>query len=137
MIWDVYYIYIYLLGRPDSVHNCSVANHSTDAFFLQCNEGFNGGLPQYFVLDLYEIHSQRLRTNVTSSIPAFSVTSLEPGSSFIAHVYAVNNKGRSELTPVPVFTMRLPEKILTREKRKMFSFIYYVTRFINYNLKEE
>jgi hypothetical protein len=107
-----------LAGRPDSVHNCSVANHSTESFFLQCSEGFNGGLPQYFVLELYELHSHKMRINMTSNVPNFSVNSLEPGLSFLAHVFAFNNKGRSEVNAVPVFTMRLPEKILTREKGK-------------------
>ena len=53
---------------------------------------------------------------MTTSISAFHVTGLEPGLSFHANVYAFNHKGKSEIAVIPVFTMRLPEKILTREK---------------------
>ncbi|XP_035703880.1 protein turtle isoform X2 [Folsomia candida] len=103
-------------GRPDTVHNCTVANHSTDSFFLYCTEGFNGGLPQSFILELRESQSDKLKANLTSHVPAFAVAGLEPGFTFTASVYAFNNKGRSEAASVTVYTMRLPEKILTREK---------------------
>jgi len=77
-------------------------------------EGFNGGIPQQFFLELYETRSKTLVTNVTSESSSFHVIGLEPGFSFSAHVYAYNNKGQSEVRVVPVYTMRLPEKILTR-----------------------
>ncbi|ODM99480.1 Nephrin [Orchesella cincta] len=107
--------HIIAAGRPDTVHNCTVANHSTDAVFLYCAEGFNGGLPQSFMLELFDSHYNKIRANITSIVPAFSVTGLEPGQSYVANVYAINNKGRSEPATVSVFTMRNPEKIRTRE----------------------
>jgi hypothetical protein len=77
-----------------------------------------GGLPQSFVLELYDVHSNKLKANLSSSIPAFAVSGLEPGHSFMAHVYAFNNKGRSDPSIVSVYTVGLPLKILTRETSK-------------------
>lgn len=90
------------------MHNCTVANHSTDSFFLYCTEGFNGGLPQSFIIELRESQNDKLKANLTSHIPAFAVAGLEPGLTFTASVYAFNNKGRSEAASVTVYTMRLP-----------------------------
>ncbi|OXA61211.1 Nephrin [Folsomia candida] len=115
-------------GRPDTVHNCTVANHSTDSFFLYCTEGFNGGLPQSFILELRESQSDKLKANLTSHVPAFAVAGLEPGFTFTASVYAFNNKGRSEAASVTVYTMRLPEKILTREKVILLLRVYCTRR---------
>ncbi|CAG7785777.1 unnamed protein product, partial [Allacma fusca] len=92
-------------GRPDTVHNCTQTNYTTDSFFLQCSEGFNGGLPQSFVLELYDSQTHKLRVNMTTSVPVFSVTGLEPGLSFQAHVYAFNNKGRSEASVISAYTL--------------------------------
>jgi len=105
-----------IAGRPDTVHNCSVANHTSDSFFVHCTEGFNGGLPQSFILELYESLSTKLKTNVSSHVPVFAVSGLEPGLSYTAHIYAFNNKGRSEPAMVPVYTTQLPETLITREK---------------------
>ena len=118
IMWAFSFCLLGFTGRPDTVHNCTLANHSTDSFFLQCIEGFNGGLPQSFLLELVDSVAHKVRVNMTTSLPIFHVTGLEPGLSLQAHVYAFNNKGRSDPAIIPVFTLRLPEKILTREKGK-------------------
>lgn len=40
-------------GRPDPVTNCSVLNMTFDMVFIECAEGFNGGLVQAFRADVF------------------------------------------------------------------------------------
>lgn len=97
------------------VHNCTTSNTSTNSFSVRCAEGFNGGLPQSFLLEVRESNSQELRANLTSPVPRFSVTHLESGALYQACIYAYNDKGRSEAMVVQAGTLRLPEKQLTSE----------------------
>lgn len=97
------------------VHNCTTSNTSTNSFSVRCAEGFNGGLPQSFLLEVRESNSQELRANLTSPVPRFSVTHLESGALYQACIYAYNDKGRSEVMVVQAGTLRLPEKQLTSE----------------------
>lgn len=46
-------IYPPLSGRPDPVTNCSVVNMTFDMVFIDCAEGFNGGLVQAFRADVF------------------------------------------------------------------------------------
>ncbi|XP_020279947.1 nephrin-like isoform X2 [Pseudomyrmex gracilis] len=105
-------------GRPDMVHNCTTSNTSTNSFSVRCAEGFNGGLPQSFLLEVRESNSQELRANMTSMVPRFSVTHLESGALYQACIYAYNDKGRSEAMVVQAGTLRLPEKQLTSESER-------------------
>ncbi|KAG8235233.1 hypothetical protein J437_LFUL010383 [Ladona fulva] len=106
-------------GHPDPVHNCSVSNASLHSFAVRCAEGFNGGLPQAFLLEVKEAESQRLRANVTSlRAPRFEVAGLEPGLSYHATVIAFNQKGRSDGVVLTASTVRLPERQLTVEKER-------------------
>ncbi|KYN40997.1 Nephrin, partial [Trachymyrmex septentrionalis] len=118
-------------GRPDMVHNCTTSNTSTNSFSVRCTEGFNGGLPQSFLLEVRESNSQELRANLTSPVPRFSVTHLESGALYQACIYAYNDKGRSEAMVVQAGTLRLPEKQLTSESdtRSIFQkfLLYCVT----------
>lgn len=41
-------------GRPDQVHNCTITNVSMTSFSVRCTEGFNGGLPQAFLLEVWK-----------------------------------------------------------------------------------
>uniref|UniRef100_A0A0C9Q6Z6 NPHS1_1 protein n=1 Tax=Fopius arisanus TaxID=64838 RepID=A0A0C9Q6Z6_9HYME len=105
-------------GHPDMVHNCSTHNTSTSSFSVRCSEGFNGGLQQSFMLEVKESNSQELRANLTSAVPYFSVTHLNPGMLYQACIYAFNEKGRSEPMVVQAGTLRLPEKQLTSDTGK-------------------
>lgn len=112
MVWH----YLYFTGRPDQVHNCTVANTSMTSFSLRCAEGFNGGLPQSFLMEVREAESQALLANMSSVVPRFTVAGLDPGNHYQACVYSINGKGRSEPVPVSAVTLRLPEKQLTSER---------------------
>lgn len=40
-------------GKPDPLANCTVLNQTYNGFQIECTEGFDGGLPQEFVLEAY------------------------------------------------------------------------------------
>ncbi|KAL1122878.1 hypothetical protein AAG570_003204 [Ranatra chinensis] len=101
------------------------------SFSLRCAEGFNGGLPQFFLVEVRESASHELRANLSSPVPLFSVHGLLPGQLYLASVYSANVKGKSEPVIVQAATLRLPEKQLTAERGKFngkttINIIYWV-----------
>lgn len=86
------------------------------SFSVRCFEGFNGGLPQSFLLEVRDPVSQVVRANVTAAQPAFQVDRLEPGASYQACVYSVNSKGKSDPIILQASTIRPAEKQLHPDK---------------------
>ncbi|KAM0733080.1 Protein turtle-like protein B [Formica fusca] len=102
-------------GRPDTPHNCSLLNQTTDSIYVECIEGFDGGLPQKFTMQVdREAGSGKggptTVYNHTSKMPTFSVGSLEPGTTYEVSIYSTNAKGRSETVRFPATTLNLPER---------------------------
>lgn len=94
-----------LIGRPAPLTDCKIANDKYDekskiGFRVHCLEGFDGGLPQSFVLEIYA-HDQ-LKSKVTNSRPDFEVShldmSFEPNSAAQVklYIFSQNAKGTSE-----------------------------------------
>lgn len=78
---------------------------------VYCLAGFDGGLPQYFLLELYSAGSSIPRYNITSNDePYFYLSNLEPDVTFKIVVFAVNSKGRSQGIVLEEVTFRDPEK---------------------------
>lgn len=127
----LYYVcdHVWRADKPDPVSNCSVSHQSSESLQIACNEGFSGGLPQNFLLEIFTIDgalagstgtpqetaSQRplvpeLKTfNQTSMKPVFVVRGLDADTTYVGQVTAVNAKGRSEPFVVRVVTLRPPE----------------------------
>ncbi|XP_020707097.2 nephrin-like isoform X6 [Athalia rosae] len=103
-------------GRPDNPHNCSVLNQTTDSLHVECSEGFDGGLPQEFTLEMdLEVANDVLKAgslvyNYTSKTPIFSVGGLDPGSTYHVTLFASNSKGRSDRVRLKATTLNLPER---------------------------
>jgi hypothetical protein len=53
-------------GKPDSLSNCSILNQTFDMFQVSCSEGFDGGLPQEFVSEVYMMGHKNLFAYVNS-----------------------------------------------------------------------
>ena len=102
-------------------------NESTDSFQVNCYPGFNGGLPQHFTLAVYKVNgmsggetinlaghgAERQPTaNLTSTIPRFTVSGLEPGSKYIGELVGHNVKGAGDAKYIHVYTLKLPEKLI-------------------------
>ncbi|XP_037073408.1 nephrin-like [Pollicipes pollicipes] len=97
-------------GRPDPLRNCSVINQTSDSLEVECAAGFDGGLPQYFVAELYDVAGRRLVRNLTRPFPDFAVLELPPGLELRLELYAANSRGRSRAVTLEGFTLKMPEK---------------------------
>ncbi|XP_042204299.1 nephrin-like [Homarus americanus] len=102
--------HVFPAGRPDPVHNCSSYNLSVSVVNVRCVSGFDGGLPQTFILELYEPRSNRLLANVTNKVPTFTVMDLSPGLAFMGVIYSTNEKGRGEMVSLQVYTIKDAER---------------------------
>ncbi|XP_011051414.1 PREDICTED: uncharacterized protein LOC105144270 isoform X5 [Acromyrmex echinatior] len=109
-------------GRPDTPHNCSLLNQTTDSIYVECIEGFDGGLPQKFTMQVdRETGSGKgggptTVFNQTSKVPVFSVSNLDPGSNYEVSIYSTNAKGRSETVHFRATTLNLPERRTAGER---------------------
>ncbi|CAH2012835.1 unnamed protein product [Acanthoscelides obtectus] len=102
--------YINPAGKPDPPSNCTILNQTSDSLSLECSEGFDGGLRQQFVMEVYDAASGRLVGNVTARQPAFGVGGLDAGAGFKVNIYAVNRKGRSPVMQLLAATLKSAEK---------------------------
>ncbi|KAG5870292.1 hypothetical protein JTB14_002060, partial [Gonioctena quinquepunctata] len=102
--------YVNPAGKPDAPSNCSIVNQTAESLNVECTEGFDGGLLQDFVMEVYDTLSRKLVSNVTSRLPIFSVGGLESGAGFDVGLYAANKKGRSPVVRLQAFTLKSAEK---------------------------
>lgn len=68
------FFFFLFTGRPFSLQNCSVSNQSSDSMQVECVEGFDGGLPQGFLLELVEMPALRLVRNLSLLVRTFCIT---------------------------------------------------------------
>jgi len=85
-------------------------NQTADSVHVECAEGFNGGLPQTFMMEVYDSVTFALVSNVTSKTPSFTVSGLDPGISFQIELSANNEKGKSSKTTLHAYTLKAAEK---------------------------
>ncbi|XP_045453069.1 hemicentin-1-like, partial [Melitaea cinxia] len=95
-------------GRPFHLQNCTVANQSLDSLYVECVENFDGGLPQTFLMELLELPSLTVRYNVSTNRtpPYFEIRGLPPGVTYRIDLYAVNAKGRSDVSTIETVTLK-------------------------------
>lgn len=100
-------------GAPDPVRNCSVFNITEDSIRVDCDEGYDGGLKQHFLLEIYDTteRSSSLRANITSTTPNFHLNQLQPAHTYLFVIYASNAKGRSKGIALTAFTLAMPESM--------------------------
>ena len=113
----MFYIFCFLFpaDRPDAVRNCSQYNHSSDAIYVRCEPGYDGGLNQIFTLELFPISTAAaaespMRNLTVGNSPTFAVHRLSAGSVFEARIYASNRKGRSPQISVKISTLKRPSE---------------------------
>ncbi|XP_065344977.1 contactin-6-like isoform X1 [Cloeon dipterum] len=97
-------------GKPDAVHNCSIVNQTAESLHVECAEGFNGGLPQTFTMEVFDALTFALVSKVTGNTPTFTINGLEAGVSFQIELSASNDKGRSAKTTLHAYTLKAAEK---------------------------
>ncbi|XP_011303548.1 nephrin-like [Fopius arisanus] len=104
--------------KPSPLNNCTIKaslNQSSEILEIECVPGYDGGLKQEFRLEAWEAGTRILRVNTTSispELPLFriSIVDLLPATHFYLIAYAVNAKGRSEVS--------LLEDIILRDSAK-------------------
>lgn len=105
--------YPLITAKPQSVQNCTLSNNQTDSSVeIKCSAGYDGGLPQLFILEVYTPFSTTEPVyNVTAlDVPTFRLEGLEPDVIFRIALYAVNSKGRSLPVILEEFSFKDPEK---------------------------
>uniref|UniRef100_T1JQV5 Fibronectin type-III domain-containing protein n=1 Tax=Tetranychus urticae TaxID=32264 RepID=T1JQV5_TETUR len=109
-------------GPPDKVSNC-ISNHSMSTLFIECLPGDNNGLTQSFHAEVFSGFSSNLERNLTNpKKPAFLISDLIPGSTYIFHIYASNAKGRSHSYRLVATTLGEPEKQMSQESIDQVTF---------------
>lgn len=127
--------------KPNPLNNCTIKaslNQSSEILEVECVPGYDGGLRQEFRLEAYEVVTGNLRVNASSistDVPLFriAVADLLPATHFYLVTYAVNAKGKSEVSLLEDIMLRDSEKhtgdlgCLThsRHSRKKFVFSFY------------
>ncbi|KAH8402332.1 hypothetical protein KR009_011424, partial [Drosophila setifemur] len=97
-------------GEPDPLLNCTVLNQTSTGFQIECIEGFDGGLQQDFIMEVYANGTTRYPKISKSKRPYFEVSGLVPGMGYNVFLIANNKKGRSNATILQVYTLKDPEK---------------------------
>lgn len=77
---------------------------------MECVEGFDGGLPQEFIMEVFDAQTQAMVINMTSKVPSFDVHGLESNYGFDIALYASNSKGHSDITFLRVLSLKDAEK---------------------------
>ncbi|XP_029173199.1 nephrin-like isoform X1 [Nylanderia fulva] len=104
--------------KPNPLNNCTIKaslNQSSEILEVECVPGYDGGLHQEFRLEAYEVLTGNLRVNassVSADLPIFriAVADLLPATHFYLVTYAVNAKGRSEVSLLEDIMLRDSEK---------------------------
>ena len=110
MLQPITMISVFLPGPPEPVHNCTVVNQTSESLQVACAAGFDGGLRQRFVAELYDVASGRLERNMSGVQPSFTVSRLPAGLELRLQLYAANDRGRSRPTTLDGFTLKAAEK---------------------------
>lgn len=104
--------------KPNPLNNCTIKaslNQSSEILEVECVPGYDGGLRQEFRLEAYEVATGNLRVNassVSADVPIFriAVADLLPATHFYVVTYAVNAKGRSDVSLLEDIMLRDSEK---------------------------
>ena len=82
-------------GREVSEAGTDVTEVHENGVVIHCQAGFDGGLPQTFLLEVRHNGAELVANQSVNSRPRFKVDGLAPNTIFTLDVYAINAKGRS------------------------------------------
>ncbi|XP_074598664.1 protein turtle homolog A-like [Brevipalpus obovatus] len=63
-------------GPPDPIRNCSIVNRTEDSVRVDCVEGYDGGLMQHFVMEVYPASALIGGTSSSSTSSSFASSSV-------------------------------------------------------------
>ncbi|XP_013178678.1 PREDICTED: protein turtle homolog A-like [Papilio xuthus] len=96
--------------KPSSVKNCEVTNVTYDSLSVNCTPGYDGGVKQIFVLEIYDTESGSLLRNLTNESPTFEVTELYSRAALTLSIRASNAKGSSDAFILTCSLIKYPER---------------------------
>ncbi|PRD33086.1 UNVERIFIED_CONTAM: hypothetical protein NCL1_18478 [Trichonephila clavipes] len=107
---------IFISEPPNPVHNCTVSEETENSFRITCTEGKDGGLSQYFFMEIRDMASNVLQQNVSAQTADFTARGLYAGSTYTVSIFSSNARGRSKPVVIQVSTAASPES-QTRQGR--------------------
>ncbi|XP_033251075.1 uncharacterized protein LOC117190098 isoform X2 [Drosophila miranda] len=82
---------------PEPVKNCTAFNATANSLQIQCTPGYDGGIPQYFHVQIYDELNRQILHNASYKYPELTVKRLPSDSVFVIRVTAVNAQGPSKV----------------------------------------
>ncbi|CAH4035815.1 unnamed protein product [Pieris brassicae] len=96
--------------RPSAVQSCDISNVTHECFLIECNPGYDGGLAQEFMLQVFIVENGALITNRTGVAAQWRVCNVSGAQSVRVSVYAYNRVGHSEPHTVTVGLLEHPHR---------------------------
>lgn len=78
---------------PDPVRNCTASNSSSSSVYISCIAGQNGGIQQFFHVEVFNEQSQMTLYNTSFAHPEFIVKRLPSNVELRLRVLAFNLQG--------------------------------------------
>ncbi|CAG5013693.1 unnamed protein product [Parnassius apollo] len=96
--------------KPSSVKSCEVTNVTYDSLLLNCTAGYDGGVRQAFVLEVFDTESGLLLRNISNDEPNFDVPDVHARGPLTLSVRAYNSKGSSDAFILTCNLLKYPER---------------------------
>ncbi|XP_071744749.1 neural cell adhesion molecule 2 isoform X2 [Lepeophtheirus salmonis] len=99
------------VSRPNAPGNCTLNNQTADLLIVSCTASYNGGNGQEFILEVYDMITDRLIQNVSNpQVPLFRLGNFRNENLVMFKVYSVNQRGKSEVVVYSDIHVNKPEK---------------------------
>ncbi|XP_028037558.1 nephrin-like [Bombyx mandarina] len=96
--------------KPSAPKACEITNVTYDSLTLNCTPGHDGGLRQYFLLQIFDMATGLLLRNMTGEEPEFEVSGLPAGNALGVAIKAFNRKGSSEPLSLSSNLLKYPQR---------------------------
>ncbi|CAB4064652.1 unnamed protein product [Lepeophtheirus salmonis] len=99
------------VSRPNAPGNCTLNNQTADVLIVSCTASYNGGNGQEFILEVYDMITDRLIQNISNpQVPLFRLGNFRNENLVMFKVYSVNQRGKSEVVVYSDIHVNKPEK---------------------------
>ncbi|KAL5288106.1 hypothetical protein ACFFRR_008764 [Megaselia abdita] len=96
---------------PDPIKNCTSFNATANSIQIQCIPGYDGGIQQFFHVQIYDELNRQILYNTSYKYPDFTIKRLPSDSVFVIRVTSINLQGPSK-TPFRLRGRTLPAPLL-------------------------
>lgn len=107
---------------PDPVRNCSASNSTANSIHISCQPGKDGGIQQYFHVEISEDQSRTILYNISYKSSDFILKRLPSDSIFRIRITAYNLQGSSTAYRLRGRTLPAP---LLRTGKNTFQIFFY------------